>query len=59
LQNEKSGPMLIESDLLLENIEEYMRGQMMIDRASQVKGLNMDYRPTSKYCHRVIVTLLF
>ena len=53
------GPTLIQSNMVLENIEGFMHGQMMIDRESSVKGINMDYRPTSKYCHRVIITLLF
>ena len=52
-------PVLIRSDLLLENIENYMRTQLMIDRDSRLRGINIDYKPTTRYCHRVILTLLF
>lgn len=59
VHEERDSPTLIQSDLILRNVEDYMRLQRMIDRYSAVRGINMDYRPTSKYCHRAVVTLLF
>ena len=53
------GPMHIQADLMLQNLTDFMRGQEMIDRSSLIKGLNVDYRPTSKYCHRAVLSVLF
>ena len=52
-------PVAVHSDILLDNVESFMHAQAMIDRDSRIKGLNMDYRPTSRYCHRTIITVLF
>lgn len=59
IHEERETPKLINSDLILQNIEDFMRQQMMIDKYSVIRGINLDYRPTSKYCHRAVVTILF
>ena len=58
-QQAAASPIVILSDIVLDNIESYMFRRNMIDRDSRVRGLNIDYRPTSKYCHRAIITILF
>lgn len=43
----------------LRHLEDYLRQTSMIGDSHRIRGLNIDYKPTGRFSHRVIITVLF
>ena len=43
----------------LRHLQDYLHQTSMSSENHRVRGLNIDYKPTGRYSHRVIITILF
>ena len=57
--NHHTGNVRIVNSAAILRLEDHMYTSNMISRNYSIRGVNLDYKPTGRYSHRVTITLLF